>query len=208
MIGCGLLLLEKLDQYSYATDQLTNELDQILYIVGGDQYIPQLSNDVETIALIADLPPRPEYIPIDLFAKLYSIPIKPDMLEAIRLSMFNKEAEWYQLLHSDPTTCTPIPLPWMEAVDKQMNYTLNDLVLLKTVLSSFVDLYLFKTTIQFIQSLPCLSLHDVLHVATTDQHTPLLVLYNDKDIISQANTLVFDDIITNSDSVSINESHT
>ena len=164
---------------------------QILYIVGGNNYIPELTNDEETLALLTKLPPKPQYFPIDIFTKLYSVPIRPDSMEALRLTMFNKEDKWNQFLHGD-VTCPPKALPWKVVTDEEMELTLSDLVILRTVSPLVLQSCVFKDAVQFSQALPFLSLRDVL----AKGKDPLIVIYNDKDILSQANTIVFEKYLT------------
>ncbi len=165
-------------------------MDQLLYILGGDQYIPPIEEgDEEGVALLDQLPPRPDYIPQELFAKLYSVPVDPVVLEAIRLSMFEGEGQWAGLLH--PHEQVPKALPWLEATEGNSDYTLNDLVVFRTVSAPLLKSWIVNDAVRFNQTLAMPpSLVDILNMKG-----PLLVLYDTTELMSQANSIIFDEMM-------------
>lgn len=187
--------------------ELTNKIDQVLYIVGGDQHIPPvdktMAEDNEPLAaLIANLPPKPSNISEELFRTLYSLPIDPVIMEAVRLSMFNKENEWEELLNPD-LLAMPEMLPWKEGEsnDSRADYcSLNDLVVLRAVSPALLKTHVINSAIAYNETLLRPLLSDVLLV---NRGCPLLVLFDDEWILSQANILIFEDTLEKTKSVSL-----
>ena len=180
----------------------SNEIQQILYIAGGDSYLGTLnaSTDSETGRIEAQLPPRPDYVPHQLFTSLYSLPINSSILENLRTSMFGKQSEWEELLETS-NVALPISLPWKndrvtpkEEISIMIHdgFTLDDLVILKAISSTMVSNYFYRLSGDIIKSLPLPTLSNVLK----REEAPLLVMYDEQDIVSQANMIVFEDTLS------------
>ena len=175
-----------LDKALLSPSTLSYQMDQLLYILGGDQYIPPIEEgDEEGVSLLDQLPPRPHYIPQELFAKLYSVPVDPVALEAVRLSMIEGEEQWAGLLHPNEEQ-VPKVLPWQEA------NTLDDLVVFRTFSAPLLKSRIVNDAVRFNQTLaPRSSLMDIL----SNMKGPLLVLYDTTELMSQANSMIFDEMM-------------
>ena len=173
------------------------QIDQLLFKAIGELHWDNIKESVstESMELISQLPTKPEYISQKLFTKLYLLPIPNSLLETVRLSMFTRPEEWQKLLEQT-SLLQPSQLPWIKDEDEvettREHYSLDDLVLLKALVPSAVSTYINTLVKDMLELLPLPVLSDVI---TTHEGTPVLMLYNEKDMVSQGNLFSLQDTL-------------
>ena len=173
------------------------QIDQLLFKAIGELHWDNIKESVstESMELISQLPTKPEYISQELFTKLYLLPIPSSLLETARLSMFTRPEEWQKLLEQT-SLLQPSQLPWIKDEDEvettREHYSLDDLVLLKALVPSAVSIYINTLVKDMLELLPLPVLSDVI---STHEGTPVLMLYNEKDMVSQGNLFSLQDTL-------------
>ena len=177
-----------------------NEMQQIMYIIKGEKSIGTRDKSLDR-SFLADLPPRPDVIPDELYLTLYSSPVDSATLEAVRLSMIDKVNEWEELFCSSVIPASA-SLPWKKIDGGNMvEYSLSDLVVLKAISPSSVAAHTSQLASDYIHTLSPPSLVEVLS-QLGGAGAPLVVLYDSQDIVSQANMLGLEDAVKKTVSVS------
>ena len=118
--------------------------------------------------------------------------------------MFTRPEEWQKLLEQT-SLLQPSQLPWIKDEDEvettREHYSLDDLVLLKALVPSAVSIYINTLVKDMLELLPLPVLSDVI---TTHEGTPVLMLYNEKDMVSQGNLFSLQDTLNEYVNVSSN----
>lgn len=179
-------------QWDISNPSSTLQIHQLLYIALGDYY--QWSNTVDT-----DLPARPECVSEDMMAKLCSLPIDKSFLNELIQCINDKHQVWERLLDDDGLP-SPEELLWVKE-QEHTSYSLEDLVVLKAIVPNAMSGFVNDSVVSTVQSLPVSLLTDVL--TKYEGGTPLLLLYNEKDLISQANIISFQDTMKSLTAVSV-----
>ena len=114
--------------------------------------------------------------------KLCSLPVDSAFLKEVLQSISDNSEAWEKMVNDDIIP-SPDQLLWVKE-GEHAAYSLDDLVILKAIVPNAVSSFINDSVVDTVQSLPVPMLTNIL--PKYKEGTPLLLLYNEKDLISQA----------------------